>query len=107
MKGNIFKPGQIEGELEKSLEELPDQIYTAKLKWQGSILKREKEEALICAEIRLKNPDITSTEVKELLYLSDKRQEIKMLEIVNEAEYERLYEMLMTKKILARLRTAF
>lgn len=100
-------PPSNNGELEESLEELPDLIHEAKIRWGVLKLDREKIEAMISNGIRGENPDITATHMKEKLHLNADRYEACLAELKAEAQYEFLYEKLMTKKKLCDLRTAF
>lgn len=94
-------------DLESELEKGPDAIKKALLAWRMARLTRERDEALIAAKIRLDNPDITSTEVKERIKASQARFDLMTTEVLAEAEYNRVLEKHLGNKRRAGLRTAY
>ena len=94
-------------DLEQELTELPEIIEKAKIGWLIAKLEREKVDALIHNEIKLRNPELTATELKALVIIEEKHEKAVMKEIVADAYYEKCYENLMIKKKICDLRTAF
>lgn len=94
-------------DLEESLKILPEIIEKAKVAWLRAKFEREKTDALIHNEAKLRNPELTATDLKSLVIIDEKHAEFVEKEILADAYYERVYEELMTKKKLADLRTAF
>lgn len=100
-------PGSQNADIEKVLLTYPELVGKALLDWRKAELDRQKAEAEICAEIRVKNPDMNSTQVKELLHASQRRYEICLVEIASESHYTTLNETLLSMKRLAGLRESF
>jgi hypothetical protein len=94
-------------DIEKSLEELPDQIASALEWWRKATLDREKCEALLYLREKGLDKERSATEIKALVHSDDLRYSRVLDEIKAEAEYNRLYESLMAAKKRADLRTAF
>lgn len=93
-------------DLEKDLNELPERVADAQMAWDLAILQREKQEAILDAQIRLEG-DFTATEIKARINANSERFEACLIELEKKRQYTFLYERLMAAKKLASLRTAF
>jgi hypothetical protein len=94
-------------DIEKDLDELPDQVSDALEKWRIATLDREKVEALLYASFKGTQDSITATGIKALINSNSERYEAVLNEITAEVEHARLLEQLLCAKKKASLRTAF
>jgi uncharacterized protein (DUF849 family) len=94
---------------ERVLNDYPDKVADALKEWKTAILDREQKEALTYFRLKA-NAGIEKVTER---WLENKVREDKecykarLDEIVKESEYTRLYEKLLSVKIVARVRTAF
>lgn len=93
--------------LEKDLETLPDEVSIALVNWRTATIDREMKEALLYLKYKNSEDKRTEGEVKALINSNNERYDIKLKEALAEAEYNKLYERLMSSKRLAALRTAY
>ena len=93
-------------DLEKQLSELPDTVATAQENWGIKKLEREKVEALLHMTFKAKG-GFTVADIKAATNADGGRYMAMLEEIKAEAQYNRVYEQLMSVKKLASLRTAF
>lgn len=101
-------PGSQNEGLEQQLEELPDIVADALLKWRTATLEREKTEALLYLRFRAGGEEKRTTEeIKALVRSDDGRYSAVLEESKAESDYERVKERLLCKKKLSDLRTAF
>jgi hypothetical protein len=105
--GNIFRPGNNNAGIEKTLEDFPDIVAQALLRWRKSTLDREKVEAMLYLKFKAESGDRTATELRALINNSDERYEAVLQEISFESVYNAKNETLLAAKKLASLRTAF
>lgn len=105
MSENILKGEKTD--LERQLEELPDLVSDAQVNWGIKKLEREKIEALLHMKCRADSFKYTVGDIKAIINSDDKRYMAMFEEIKAEAQYNRLYEKLMSAKKLAQLRTAY
>lgn len=101
----MTSPGNLD--IEKSLDELPDQVADALEKWRIATLEREKTEALLYAKYKGGIVPLTAPEIKALINSSGERYAAVLNEIKSEANYKRLEEGLMAMKKRASLRVAY
>lgn len=94
-------------DLEKELNDLPDKVATAQENWGLKKLEREKIEALLHIAFKGSNEKFTVADIKAAINSDKDRYQAMIEEIKAEAQYNRLYEQLMSIKKLASLRTAF
>ena len=93
--------------LENDLEKLPDLVSQALIQWRTATLDREKCEALLYVKFHGEDLERTATEIKALIHADSERYMMVLNEIKSEANYNFLYEKLMSAKKIASLRTAF
>jgi hypothetical protein len=94
-------------DIEKDLQELPDQVASALEDWNIKKLEREKVEALLHMAFKASDLRMTVADVKAATHADGKRYQATLEEIKAETQYNRLYEKLMSAKKLASLRTAY
>lgn len=99
--------GFVNSELETELERLPDKVAAALQSWRIATLEREKTDALLHARFKGQREGLTATDLKALINADPGHYQAVLDEIRTESEYKRLDEVLMAKKKLASLRTAF
>jgi hypothetical protein len=99
--------GLINSDLENELQALPDKVADALLNWRLATLDREKTDALLYASIKGADKGLTATEIKAMIQGDQGHYNAVLAEIKAESEYKRTDEILMAKKKLASLRTAF
>lgn len=96
-------------EIEKVLATFPDLVADAEKDWKVARLERERLEAM--AYFRLKaeaaSEKVTETWLQNKVRIDPVVHQAKLDEIVAEANYNRLYEKLMSAKKMASLRAAF
>lgn len=95
------------GNLEKSLEELPEQVAEAKEQWRMATWERKKREAIIYAREKDAHPDKPSAEIKARIPIDESMQSYVEAESKAERQYTFLYEKLLTDKHLSGLRRAY
>jgi len=95
------------GDLENSLESLPEEVASALVAWRTASLEREKFEALIYLREKGQDQKKTAEEIKAIVRADESRYAYVLAEIKSEGRYNFLYEKLMSVKRLAGLRTAF
>ena len=101
----MTSPGNLD--VEKALDELPDQVAEALTNWRIATLNREKFEALLYSRFKGTHFGITSIEIKALINQDNERYDYVLNEIKAEADYKRLEERLMAIKKRAALRTHY
>lgn len=94
-------------DLEEQLDKLPELVSAALMEWRIATLDREKCEALLYAATRGQDDKMPATEVRARIQSNPNRYEAVLKEIKAEANYQLLYERLLSVKKRASLRTAF
>lgn len=94
-------------DIEKDLEELPVKVSEALLSWRKASLEREKVQALLYLQFKMSPNKQTENEIKARVESSDERYGIALKEAEAEANYNYLYERLLSVKKISGLRTAF
>lgn len=95
-------------DLEKDLEELPEKVSKALELWRTATLDRKKTDALLYMKYRMSDlGKRTSGEIKAMIDKDDTHYAACLLENKLEAEYNFVYEKLLSAKKLSSLRTAF
>lgn len=92
--------------LEEELESLPDQVAAFLEVWRLKTLEREKTEALLYVQFKGEDKERSATEIRALINASEGRYRAVLDELKSEAQYQKVYERLMAKKLVARLRVA-
>ncbi len=94
-------------DLETDLERGPEAISRALKAWRLATYERKKQEGLLYAEFRLRDPGMNSTELKHKLNASNELYPYIEAEVLAEAEYKRVEEKHLANKRRAGLRTAY
>ena len=94
-------------DIEKDLAELPGKIKEAEKNWGLKELEREQIEATLHMELKGSDRNMTVADLKAAIHSNGKRYQARINEITSKAEYNFLYEKLMSAKKLAGLRTAY
>lgn len=94
-------------ELQEDLKSLPDQVASFLFVWRQKTLEREKKEALLSLRFKVENPSRMATEIKAMVHADDERFKVCLDEARAEAQYTKVYEILMAAKRLAGIREAF
>ena len=95
-------------DLEKDLEELPEQVSKALEIWHIAKLDREKVDATLYMKFRVGSTGKrTQGEIEAMINRDDEHYNASLKEITAECNYNFLYEKLLSAKKRASLRTAF
>ena len=103
---NPFVPGG-HAELESELQEAPEAVSKAFETWRNAEESLKRHEALKHIDIKAKNPEMTSTDVKAHVTASDDIFQERLEVIKLEAEYTKLSLRHLADKKRASFRTQF
>jgi hypothetical protein len=94
---------------ERILTDYPDKVADALKAWKIAILDREQKEALTYFRMKAKAglEKVTEKWLENMVREDQECYKARLDEIVKESDYTRLYEKLLSVKIVARVRTAF
>lgn len=102
--GNLFNNSDIE----KDLTDLPEIVSKALETWRIATLDRKKTDAMLYMKYRMSDMGKrTTSEIKAMIDKDDTHYAACLMESKLEADYNFLYERLLSAKKRASLRTAF
>lgn len=94
-------------DVEQALSEGPDKVANSLLEWRKASLEKKRLAGLLFIEMKAKNPEMSSTEIKTRLQGSKEIFDAEMKEAVAEANYTRCLESHLAAKKLSNIRTAY
>lgn len=97
--------------LNNVLETYPDLVATALEQWKRAEIETERLEASVYFQLKgqaeLEGEKVTEKWLERKIALNEEVYAAKMVELMAEANYQRLYETLMSCKKLAQIRAAY